>query len=243
LSQLSASFRIDKGQAVTTDFNLVGPLVRITGAGTIALDTKMLGFRVEPKLVMTTEGQGRTSEPVGFGIPVMISGSWSQPQIYPDMSGMMDNPDAAYAKLREMGKGLFGPDGAGLGNMLSNLGGNFGLGGAAPGGGNAAANANPQMQLPGPNNMPGGQLGQAIGNMIQQGLSNSPLSNGPPSNGSGTGIRSRSLPGSPTTPAPQASPAAPTQAPSTQAPSTQDPPVAQQDSQPMNDVMRQLFNR
>ncbi|WP_426410335.1 AsmA family protein [Bradyrhizobium ganzhouense] len=228
LSQLSASFRIDKGQAVTTDFTLVGPLVRITGAGTIALDTRMLGFRVEPKLVMTTEGQGRTTEPVGFGIPVMISGPWSQPQIYPDMAGMMDNPDAAYAKLREMGKGLFGPDGAGLGNMLSNLGGNLGLGGtAAAGGGNAAGNTNPQIQLPGPGTMPGGQLGEAIGNLIQQGLSNSPLSNG-----TGTG-RSRSLPGAPTTPAPQASPAPP----------TQDPPVAQQDSQPMNDVMRQLFNR
>jgi AsmA protein len=235
LSQLSASFRIDKGQAVTTDFNLVGPLVRITGAGTIALDTKMMGFRVEPKLVMTTEGQGRTSEPVGFGIPVMISGSWSQPQIYPDMSGMLDNPDAAYAKLREMGKGMFGPDGAGLGNILNS----FGLGGtAAPGGSNAAGATNPQMQLPGPNTMPGGQLGEAIGNLIQQGLS------GGAGNGTGTGTsRSRSLLATPSTPAPQASPAPPAQAPSTQAPSAQDPPVAQQDSQPMNDVMRQLFNR
>jgi AsmA protein len=73
--------------------------------------------------------------------------------------------------------------------------------------------------------------------MIQQGQSGGPLSNGP-----GTGIgHSRGLPGTPTTPAPQASPAPPTQAPSTQA--LQDPPAAQQDSQPMNDVMRQLFNR
>ncbi|WP_298871309.1 AsmA family protein [uncultured Bradyrhizobium sp.] len=224
LSQLSASFRIDKGQAVTTDLNLIGPLVRVTGAGTIALDTKMMGFRVEPKLVMTTEGQGRTSEPVGFGIPVMITGAWSQPRIYPDMAGMLDNPEAAYAKLREMGKGLFGPDGAGLGNILNS----FGLGGAAPGGSNAAGTANPQVQQPGQgqgqNNLLGGQLGEAIGNLIQQGLSNGAAN--------GTG-RSRSLPGSPTTPAPQASPAPP----------TQDPPQAQQDSQPMNDVMRQLFNR
>ncbi|MEH2489904.1 AsmA family protein [Bradyrhizobium sp. AZCC 2230] len=225
LSQLSASFRIDKGQAVTTDLNLIGPLVRVTGAGTIALDTKMMGFRVEPKLVMTTEGQGRTSDPVGFGIPVMITGAWSQPRIYPDMAGMLDNPDAAYAKLREMGKGLFGPDGAGLGNILNS----FGLGGAAaPGGGNATGNANPQAQQPGqgqgPNNPLGGQLGEAIGNLIQQGLSS----------GAGNGAaRSRSLPGSPATPAPQASPTPP----------TQDPPEAQQDSQPMNDVMRQLFNR
>ncbi|MET4197740.1 AsmA family protein [Bradyrhizobium sp. LA6.12] len=220
LSQLSASFRIDKGQAVTTDLNLIGPLVRVTGAGTIALDTKMMGFRVEPKLVMTTEGQGRASEPVGFGIPVMIQGSWSQPRIYPDMAGMLDNPDAAYAKLREMGKGLFGPDGAGLGNLLGSL----GLGGAAaPGGGNAAGNANPQTQQPGQNN----PLGEAIGNLIQQGLSSGAGTS------TGTG-RSRGLPATPSTPAPQASPAPPAQ---------DDPAVVQQDSQPMNDVLRQLFNR
>ncbi|MFK4528006.1 AsmA protein [Bradyrhizobium japonicum] len=220
LSQLSASFRIDKGQAVTTDLNLIGPLVRVTGAGTIALDTKMMGFRVEPKLVMTTEGQGRTSERVGFGIPVMIQGSWSQPRIYPDMAGMLDNPDAAYAKLREMGKGLFGPDGAGLGNILGSL----GLGGtAAPGGGNA----NPQTQQPGQNNPLGGPLGEAIGNLIQQGLSSGAGTS------TGTG-RSRGLPATPSTPTPQASPAPPTQ---------DDPAVVQQDSQPMNDVLRQLFNR
>lgn len=221
LSQLSASFRIDKGQAVTTDLNLIGPLVRVTGAGTIALDTKMMGFRVEPKLVMTTEGQGRASDPVGFGIPVMITGAWSQPRIYPDMAGVLDNPDAAYAKLREMGKGLFGPDGAGLGNILNS----FGIGGAeAPGANNTPGNANPPTQQPGQNNLLGGQLGEAIGNLIQQGLSSGA--------GNGTG-RSRSLPGASTTPAPQASPTPP----------TQDPPEAQQDSQPMNDLMRQLFNR
>ncbi len=236
LSQLSASFRIDKGQAVTTDFNLVGPLVRITGAGTIALDTKMMGFRVEPKLVMTTEGQGRTTEPVGFGIPVMVSGSWSQPQIYPDVSGMTDNPDAAYAKLREMGKGLFGPDGAGLGNILGSL----GLGGTpAPGGGNAAATSNPQAQPPGQNNLLGGPLGEAIGNLIQQGLSGGAATGTGTATGAG---RSRSLPAVPATPAPQASPEPPAQDKAQDR--TQDnPPVAQQDSQPMNDVLRQLFNR
>ena len=228
LSQLSASFRIDKGQAVTTDLNLIGPLVRVTGAGTIALDTKMMGFRVEPKLVMTTEGQGRTNEPVGFGIPVMITGPWSQPRIYPDMAGMLDNPDAAYAKLREMGKGLFGPDGAGLGNILGSL----GLGGATtPGGSNAAGNANPQTQQPGQNNLLGGPLGEAIGNLIQQGLSSGAGSSTGAAPSSG---RSRSLPATPSTPAPQASPAPP---------AMDDPPVAQQDSQPMNDVLRQLFNR
>ncbi len=87
LSQLSASFRIDKGQATTTDLDLVGPLVKMTGGGTIDLGAQTLALRVEPKLVMTTEGQGRSSDPVAFGIPVKIDGPWASPRIYPDVTG------------------------------------------------------------------------------------------------------------------------------------------------------------
>ncbi|MGY3606957.1 MULTISPECIES: AsmA family protein [unclassified Bradyrhizobium] len=157
LSQLSASFKIDKGQAVTTDLNLVGPLVKMTGVGTIDLGTKMIGFRVEPKLVLTTEGQGRTSDPVGLGIPVMVEGPWNGPRIYPEMQGMLDNPEAAYAKLREMGKGLFGPNGA-LGGLL----------GGSSGAGTQGGSANGQSGQGG--GLLGGQLGETIGNLIQQGL-------------------------------------------------------------------------
>ena len=136
LTQLSASFRIEQGKATTGDINLVGPLVRVTGAGTIDLGEKSLALRVEPKLVMTTEGQGRATDPVGLGIPVVIDGPWAEPRIYPDMAGMLDNPDAAYAKLKEMGKGLFGPNGA-----LSGLGGNCGRNWRRAIGGNAAGSA------------------------------------------------------------------------------------------------------
>jgi AsmA protein len=115
LTQLSTSFRIDQGQATTTDLTLVGPLVRMTGAGTVDLAAKTLAFRVEPKLVMTTEGQGSAANPVGLGIPVAIEGPWAEPRIYPEMAGMLDNPDAAYAKLKEMGKGLFAPGGGSSG--------------------------------------------------------------------------------------------------------------------------------
>jgi AsmA protein len=220
LSQLSASFRIERGQAQTTDLNLVGPLVRMTGAGTIDLGTKLLAFRVEPKLVMTTQGQGRTSDPVGFGIPVMIDGSWAEPRIYPDMQGILDNPDAAYAKLREMGAGLFGPNGSGLNGLLGGLGG----GQAGNNSGNAntsgAASADPL----------GGKLGESLGNLIQQGL------------GAGGGSRGRSI--SPA--APQTGSLVPQQQQPAASPPVQNdpvPPQARQDSQPMNDVLRQLFNR
>jgi AsmA protein len=225
MTQLSASFRVEKGKATTTDLNLVGPLVRVTGAGTIDLAEKTLALRTEPKLVMTTQGQGRASDPIGLGIPVVIDGPWAEPRFYPDMAGILDNPDAAYAKLKEMGKGLFGPNGA-----LS------GLGGSAPGGN--ASGGNPLGGLLGGTGSPGadgtsdplgGDLGQALGNLIQQGLSQSRQGN--------VQGRSRALS------APDA--ANPATPPTAQTPPAQNDSTPQPapESQPMNDVLRQLLNR
>jgi AsmA protein len=127
LSQLSATATIAQGKATTSDLFLAGPLVRMTGAGTVDLGSKMLAFRVEPKLVMTTEGQGGSADPIGLGIPVIVQGTWGEPRIYPDVAGILDNPGAAYAKLRELGQGLFGQSGpgssgkSGLGETLDNL--------------------------------------------------------------------------------------------------------------------------
>jgi AsmA protein len=115
LSQLSATATIAKGQAATNDLFLAGPLVRMTGTGTVDLVSKTLAFRVEPKLVMTTEGQGGRADPIGLGIPVVVQGPWSEPRIYPDVAGILDDPGTAYAKLRELGQGLFGQSGLGSG--------------------------------------------------------------------------------------------------------------------------------
>src|SRR5215475_7539851 len=224
LTQLSASFRIDRGQAATTDLNLVGPLVKMTGAGTIDLASKTLAFHVEPKLVMTTEGQGRTSDPIGLGIPVVLEGPWAQPRIYPEMSGILDNPDAAYAKLREMGKGLFGPNGAGLGGLLGTLG---GLSGNQSGAGSSGSGG---KETNGGQGLLGGKLGESIGNMIQQGLSG----------GRGRGIPAvggaAAAPETQTTPPPLPAPA---QAETQGDNASQESQDKLQDSQPMNDVLRQ----
>jgi AsmA protein len=151
---------------------------------------------------MTTEGQGRKADPVGLGIPVVIDGPWAEPRIYPDMAGILDNPDAAYAKLKDMGKGLFGANGA-----LSGLG---GLGGSGSGGGGN-----------GTSDPLGGKLGETLGNLLQQGFS-----------------QNRSMPAAPSTTPSSPTPAAPP------APAQSDPPPQpSQDSQPMNEVLKQLFNR
>jgi AsmA protein len=178
LTQLSASVAVANGQATTSDLNLVGPLVRVTGGGAIDLVAKSLALRVEPKLVLTTEGQGRSSDPVGLGIPVIIDGPWAEPRIYPDVSGILQHPEAAYAKLRQLGQGLFG---------------------GAPGdsGSNDSGDSNADQS--------GSRLGQTLHDLVQQGLGQS------------------------RTPPPQP-------------PAPGDPPPPQ-DSQPLNDVLRQLFNR
>ena len=236
LSQLSASFKIDKGQATTYDLNLVGPLVKMTGVGTIDLGTKQMGFRVEPKLVMTTQGQGRTTEPVGFGIPVIIDGPWAQPRIYPEMSGILENPDQAYAKLKQMGQGLFGANGGGLGAALGGL-----LGGAQ--GGGAGGQGGGQPGQPG---QLGGNLGETLGNLLQQGLG------GLNANPQQTGLAAAEGRRHPRNPRPQhslprraagAAPPRRRRRPQLQpapAPAQNEPP---QDSQAMNEVLRQLFNR
>lgn len=229
LSQLSASFKLDKGQAVTTDLNLIGPLVKMTGVGTVDLNTRQIGFRVEPQLVMTTEGQGRAGNPVGLGIPVMLEGPWVSPRIYPEMQGILDNPQAAYAKLKEMGKGLFGANGQGLSqqglsqglNGLSNL-----LNGVQGGGtGTQPGTGQPPSGAATGQNNP---LGDTIGNLLQQGLST--LNQGNASR------PSRSL----AKPTPDAPPAA------DQAPPPAPPPAdtaEQHDNPAMKDVLRQLFSR
>ena len=223
LSQLSASFKLAKGKAVTTDLNLIGPLVKMTGVGTIDLNTRQIGFRVDPQLVMTTEGQGRAGNPVGFGIPVMIEGPWVSPRIYPEMQGMLDNPEAAYARLKEMGKGLFGANGQGLSqglDGLSNL-----LNGVQGGSSGSAAPPGNTGQPPGQSAV-GGQLGETIGNLLQQGLSTL---------NQGNARRPSRAVAPPAPTADQPAPAPPSEPPAADT-TTPDNPA-------MNEVLRQLFSR
>jgi AsmA protein len=123
LSDLSASFRLEDGRATTSNLRLLGPLVRVNGSGTIDLAAKTLQFKLDPKLVASLEGQGGVADPLGFGVPVNVEGSWSDPRIYPDVAGILSDPDGAYAKLNALGQGLFGKGQAGgLDALMQGLG-------------------------------------------------------------------------------------------------------------------------
>jgi AsmA protein len=88
---LGASFTLEKGQAQTQDLHLAGPLVRMTGAGTIDLPRQTLKLRVDPQVVASLEGQGGKTDLQGLGVPVIIAGPWPRPSIYPDIEGQQLN--------------------------------------------------------------------------------------------------------------------------------------------------------
>ena len=123
-ASLGASFKIAKGQAETTDLHLAGPLVRMTGTGAVDLPAQALKFRVDPQVVASLEGQGGKTDLAGLGVPIMIAGPWSKPAIYPDIAGILQNPQAAYEQLNKLSGGLVSFKGGGvLGNTGSIAGG------------------------------------------------------------------------------------------------------------------------
>ncbi len=127
-ARLSASFRVVDGRAESDDLVLVGPFVRSSGSGTTDLGARRLDWRVEPRIVPSLDGipvpprKGESAAGEGFGVPLIVRGPWDAPLIYPDIAGILEDPDAAYHQLRALGKGFLTSDEAtraALGDMAS----------------------------------------------------------------------------------------------------------------------------
>ncbi len=170
-SVFGATFQINAGRVATDNLRLVSNNVRVSGKGTIDLPTRTLDFRTEPRLVVTLSTQTR-AEPVDFGVPVIIKGQWDSPQIYPDVAGILQNPEAAYGKLRELGTGLFGLLGSGEGASGSSTPGGSASGSSAPKGMNDLMQSMDKLFSPPPSSGAGGTQGQppqqgGLGGLLQ----------------------------------------------------------------------------
>lgn len=111
-TQLSGTYTIENGILTNSDLNLIGPLLRVTGAGTVDIPKRTLAYRVDPKIVASLDGQGSTQDLEGFAVPIRIEGSWNRPRIYPEIDGILQNPQQALDQLRKLGSGLFGAAGS-----------------------------------------------------------------------------------------------------------------------------------
>ena len=104
-SALTASFAITNGIATNTDLSMLSPLLRLSGAGTIDLPRQQINYKATPKLIKKLKGQGGPVDANGVPIPIIIKGKLSAPRIYPDIPGILENPDAILNSLKNLGSG------------------------------------------------------------------------------------------------------------------------------------------
>ena len=113
-AELSATFTITKGIFQNRDLLLLNPLLRVTGAGTSDLPQRTVNYRVEPKVVASTEGQGGDAAAKGLAVPVIAEGPWHDITYRPDLAAAIGgsvqdiakDPKQAIEGAKDLGKNL-----------------------------------------------------------------------------------------------------------------------------------------
>jgi AsmA protein len=105
-SELSIPVTITNGVARADDIRVLGPFVRMSGAGTVDLGEQTVDMRLDPRVVGSLDGQGGDFDVSGLGMPIMITGPLSGPRIYPDLSAILADPGRALQALTELGGGV-----------------------------------------------------------------------------------------------------------------------------------------
>ncbi len=130
-TELSVSFAIENGIARTQDLRLLGPLVRMDGSGRVDLAAQSIDMRLNPRIVGSLEGQGSSFDVAGLGMPVIVQGPLSAPNIYPDLGNILANPDQALQLISKLGVDI-GDLGTGNTDIVGVLEETLGAGGGKP---------------------------------------------------------------------------------------------------------------
>jgi AsmA protein len=85
-TELLVPFTIKNGVVNTPQSSIKSPFIRITAVGTADLVKETLDFRVDPQAVATIKGQGDEAKRSGIMVPVLVSGTFSEPKFRPDLS-------------------------------------------------------------------------------------------------------------------------------------------------------------
>ncbi len=117
-AELSGTFKIVDGILTNDDLKMLNPFIRLSGAGTVQLPPQTLNYRIEPKLVATTEGQGG-SEASGVAVPINVSGPWDNLKFAPDLAGAIKNV-ANPEGVKKIIEGVKGSDG-GVSNIIKGV--------------------------------------------------------------------------------------------------------------------------
>jgi AsmA protein len=88
-SELKGNFTIKNGLLTNPMTFLGSPLLRLEGKGQVDLPGEAIDYRVEPKVVSTLKGQADAQLRSGLMVPVVISGTFSEPKFRADVSGVV----------------------------------------------------------------------------------------------------------------------------------------------------------
>jgi len=105
-AEMGGTYVIRRGILTNSDLSLKSPLLRLSGKGTVNMPNKTVNYRIEPKLVASTKGQGGTSSSPGISVPVIVSGPWSDISYKPDLAGAIGGLAKQPAKALESMKNL-----------------------------------------------------------------------------------------------------------------------------------------
>jgi len=88
-AELGGTFVIRHGVLANSGLLLKSPLLRLSGKGKVDLPKRRLNYRIEPKIVASTKGQGGSSGAGGISVPVISSGPWDNISYKPDLAGAL----------------------------------------------------------------------------------------------------------------------------------------------------------
>lgn len=124
-SELTVPVVIANGVAKASDIRVLGPFIRMSGAGAVDLADQTIDMRLDPRVVGSLDGQGGDFDVSGLGMPIMVTGPLSSPSIYPDLSAVLADPNRALQALTQLGGGV-GELAGGASNLLEGLGATLG---------------------------------------------------------------------------------------------------------------------
>ena len=94
--QLRAEFTITDGIAESKELRVEGPDVKLSAKGVVDLLKQELDLKVDADFA--AEGV----HDADLAVPVVVKGPWEKPKFYPDIPGILDDPQAAYATLKTL---------------------------------------------------------------------------------------------------------------------------------------------
>ena len=114
-AELSGTFNIAGGVLANDDLTLLSPLLRVGGKGTVNMPNRTVNYRIEPKVVASTQGQGGSTDTSGVKVQVIVSGPWDNLSYKPDLAGVIDDiakdPKKALEGLKNLVPGQGGSGG------------------------------------------------------------------------------------------------------------------------------------